>query len=236
MTGKFIVFEGLDGSGKTIQSIHVEKRLKEKGIDVVRVIDPGGTEVGDILRDIVKTKDISNMASLMLFMTSRYELYHNVIKPALDAGKWVISDRFYYSTYVYQGIYQGLEKEFAILKKMMFENIKIDHVFYLDVTPAVSEQRINNRQDMALKDNYDNINLSKKEKMREAYLDLFYTDPSFIYIPADNDEEKVKKDIGGYMTLILNGISDYYLQKTRNWLHSVPLITVKSEYRKNAKN
>jgi dTMP kinase len=112
--GLFITFEGTDGSGKTTQIELLTKYLKEKGYNVINTIEPGGTAIGDKIRDILldrKNKGMSPRTETLLFQASRAELVLKVILPALDSGKIVICDRFYDSTIVYQGMARGLGTE-----------------------------------------------------------------------------------------------------------------------------
>ena len=125
--GLFITFEGLDGSGKTTQIELLKNYLKSKGFDVVTTIEPGGTEIGGKIRNILLDKgnlDMSHKAETFLFLASRAELVSKVIAPALREGKIVICDRFFDSTVVYQGIARGLEEK-QILDMSMWATDKI---------------------------------------------------------------------------------------------------------------
>jgi dTMP kinase len=112
--GLFITFEGTDGSGKTTQIELLTEYLKDKDYQVVNTIEPGGTGLGDKIRNILldrKNAGMSPRAETLLFQASRAELVSKVISPALDSGKIVICDRFYDSTIVYQGMARGLGTE-----------------------------------------------------------------------------------------------------------------------------
>lgn len=112
--GLFITFEGTDGAGKTTQIELLTEYLKEKGYQVVNTIEPGGTALGEKIRNILldrKNAGMSPRAETLLFQASRAELVSKVILPALDSGEIVICDRFYDSTIVYQGMARGLGKE-----------------------------------------------------------------------------------------------------------------------------
>ncbi|MEL7562031.1 dTMP kinase [Dehalogenimonas sp. 4OHTPN] len=107
----FITFEGGEGSGKSTQAGLLAKRLEAQGVSVLLTCEPGGTELGDRISNLLKWGDgisISPIAELMLFNASRAELVSRVIKPALDAGQVVVSDRFADSSLVYQGYGRGL--------------------------------------------------------------------------------------------------------------------------------
>ena len=106
LRGKFIVFDGPDGSGKSTQRELLAKRLEDAGAAVVSCRDPGGTQIGDRIRSVLLDYDLSTMnvnCEALLFMASRAQLLAQIIQPALDAGKTVLCDRFITSTCAYQG-------------------------------------------------------------------------------------------------------------------------------------
>jgi len=109
--GLFITFEGPDGSGKTTQIKLAAHYLQKKGYDVLATVEPGGTPIGEKIRDILldkKNLDMTAKTETLLFLASRAQLVSRVIKPALEENKIVICDRFFDSTIVYQGIARGL--------------------------------------------------------------------------------------------------------------------------------
>ena len=119
MTGKFITFEGGEGCGKSTQIKLLAAALEERGYNVLQVREPGGTVVGERIRDILLAKEstaLDSMAELMLYEAARAQICHVVIRPALDAGKIVLCDRFYDSTIAYQGYGRGLDV--ALIRKL----------------------------------------------------------------------------------------------------------------------
>lgn len=109
MAGKLIVIEGIDGCGKTTQTKILVDRLGSL-VNVLPLREPGGTVLGDLLRKVLVERgevQICTAAETLLFFASRAQLVQEVIKPALDAGAWVVLDRFHLSTWVYQGIVGG---------------------------------------------------------------------------------------------------------------------------------
>jgi len=172
--GLFITFEGLDGSGKTTQIELLNNYLKSKGFDVVTTIEPGGTEIGGKIRNILLDKgnlDMSHKAETFLFLASRAELVSEVIAPALREGKIVICDRFFDSTVVYQGIARGLgEKKILDMSLWATGGIVPDITFLLSVKVSRGKKRI----DTASKKR-DRIELEKdnfKEKIYRGYLSI----------------------------------------------------------------
>src|SRR5438094_8751724 len=111
--GRLIVFEGAEGAGKSTQVRLLADRLVSNGHDVVAVREPGGTVVGDEIRRILldPTSDIVPRTEALLFMASRAQLVEREIRPALDAGSIVLVDRFFLSTYAYQGDGRGLSED-----------------------------------------------------------------------------------------------------------------------------
>ncbi len=150
--GLFIVFEGLDGNGKTTQVRLLQKYLKDKGKDVISTREPGGTPVGEEIREILSNKDysISPLTELFLFEAARAQLTRGVIKPALAQGKIVIADRYYISSLAYQGYGRGIDIGFVNkVNKLATEDLEPDICFYLDIPPRVGLAR-KNREEMPL--------------------------------------------------------------------------------------
>src|SRR4051812_46700756 len=105
----FITFEGVDGSGKTTQAEYLAGWLAEQGHDVILTREPGGTEVGEAVRNLVlHGPDMTPWAEAALYAASRAELVERVIRPALDRGSWVVCDRYIDSSVAYQGVARGL--------------------------------------------------------------------------------------------------------------------------------
>ena len=172
--GLFITFEGLDGSGKTTQIELLNNYLKSKGFDVVTTIEPGGTEIGGKIRNILldnENLDMSHKAETLLFLASRAELVSDVIVPALREGKIVICDRFFDSTVVYQGIARGLgEKKILDMSLWATGGIVPDITFLLSVKVSRGKKRMD-----TVSKKRDRIELEKdnfKKKIYKGYLDI----------------------------------------------------------------
>ncbi len=196
--GLFITFEGLDGSGKTTQIELLKNYLKSKGFDVVTTIEPGGTEIGGKIRNILLDKgnlDMSHKAETFLFLASRAELVSKVIAPALREGKIVICDRFFDSTVVYQGIARGLEEK-QILDMSLWATCKIvpDITFLLSVKVSRGKKRM----DIASKKR-DRIELEKdnfKKKIYKGYLEIARKNKDrIVVIDGEKNMESIFKEI-----------------------------------------
>jgi len=196
--GFFIVFEGLDGSGKSTQVDLLHRALTRDGHQCVITEEPGGTNEGIKIRDILLNPafSICAKAELFLFLADRSEHVDRIIAPALDDGNVVISSRYYYSTLVYQGIARKIA-EMDFLKRMNLyavNHIEPDVVFYLDVSP---EQGLNqvarrNRKETLYR-NGDRIELEGtrfQQRVRDGYLQLAsqYKD-TFVVIAKGGVEE-----------------------------------------------
>ena len=137
---RYLALEGGDGSGKTTVASALADRLQAQGQRVVLVREPGGTDLGERVRDIVlDSEHVDRWAEVFLFAAQRAQLARDVILPALDEGAWVISDRSYYSSIAYQGRARGLgEARVRQINEIGLEGIEPDHVFVLEVDPGTA--------------------------------------------------------------------------------------------------
>lgn len=146
--GIFITFEGTDGSGKTTQIKLVEEYFKVKGYEVVLSREPGGTKVSELIRDLVldpANTEIVPLTEMILYAASRAQHVAQVIKPAVEAGKIVICDRFVDSSYAYQGCGRGVDlKIVADVNRVAIDGMSPDITFFLDIDPEIAiKRRIN---------------------------------------------------------------------------------------------
>lgn len=141
--GAYIAIEGGDGSGKSTVALAVEERLKALGFETVLVREPGSTALGEQIRKLLLDGDhMAPWAEAFLFAAQRAQLASEVIAPALDAGKWVVSDRTYFSSVAYQGAGRGLGTETVrSINETGLEGVEPDHVFVLDIDVEVALSR-----------------------------------------------------------------------------------------------
>lgn len=143
--GLFITFEGLDGSGKSTQMKLAEDYLKSKGLAVVSTLEPGGTPIGEKIRDLLLDRDNFEMcpkAEVFLFLASRAQIVYQVIRPALNQNKIVLCDRFFDSSIAYQGIARGLGAEKILELSLWATEGLVPHLtFLLSVGTPQSEAR-----------------------------------------------------------------------------------------------
>ena len=194
MAGQFITFEGGEGSGKSSQINILKSKLIGKGIDVVCTREPGGTPSAEILRELVTTGEVNKwepMTEALLMFASRYEHIKNLIIPSLENGKWVLCDRFYHSTYAYQGLGHGLGLEkMEALKKISIGEIEPDLVFFLDIDPMEGIKRTMGRH--TNEDRFEKMDISFHTKLRDAFLGFSKTySENSVVINADQEINKI---------------------------------------------
>lgn len=183
MAGRFIVFEGGDGTGKSTQSRLLAQRLTSVGRDVVLTRQPGGTQLGSLIRSIVldpATGDVSPLAETLLYAADKAQHVHEVVAPALDAGKFVVSDRYVDSTIAYQGAGRGLDlAHLERVARWATQDLRPDLTVLLDIDPA---------QAVARKDDKDRLEAAGDDfhrHVRDAFLSLAASDPEhYLVLPA----------------------------------------------------
>ena len=189
----FIVLEGIDGSGKTTQTKLIEKKLKFSAKEAIIVREPGGTSLGELVRNILKTeKDLDPLTQLLLFSSCRRELIHKVIKPALLQNQNIICDRYIYSTLVYQGLAQGLKlADIHNVISLSTDNIVADLIIFIDTPPEIAKSRRINGTD----DTFDNKDLQFFQSLRKGYLEIADKTENWFSIDGTKPISEIEKDI-----------------------------------------
>ena len=199
-TGVLISFEGSEGSGKTTQIARLAKRLQELGRDVISTREPGGTEIGEQIRNIIvhnsKGDEMCAETELLLFAAARAQLVRESIAPALLRGAIVISDRFLDSSTVYQGIGRNLAMgPVNQINRFAVGNVMPHITVVIDVPTDVSLARIRQRAS-DLPDRMERENIDFYEKVREGYLVLAKGMPErFVVIDGTKSEDVIEKQI-----------------------------------------
>lgn len=167
----FITFEGGEGSGKSTQAKLLAEHFKKSGKEVILTREPGGTELAEQIRNLLLgNKEINDpMTELLLLTAARKNHIQNLILPALNEGKIVISDRFLDSTIVYQGYVKKLDIEkIEKISQIAFDGFSPDITFLIDIDPVIGKERIaKNRTET---NHYDQKSIDFHTKIREAYL------------------------------------------------------------------
>jgi dTMP kinase len=178
----FITFEGGEGSGKSVQSRRLYRRLVREGFSALLVREPGGTPLGEAIARWLKWHkgaEISAETELLLFNASRSHLVNKVIRPALSQGKVIVCDRFTDSTLAYQGFGRGLEMARVLeVNSLGTGGLKPDLTFLMDIDPDDGLQR--KRADKA--DRFETEQRSFHQKIRRGYLALAHAEPGRWYI------------------------------------------------------
>ena len=171
----FIVFEGGDGSGKSTQVRSLMRRLRRRGVDVLRTREPGGTRLGQALRTLLKSGEpMTPISELMLFEAARAQLVQQVIKPFLAGGGVVIADRFTSSTMAYQGYGRGLDGELIErLNREATGGLEPDLTVLLDLPVEAALARKSNGS----ADNFDSAPMDFHRKIRRGYSAMAAANP-----------------------------------------------------------
>lgn len=208
LTGKFIVFEGGEGTGKTTQIQLLEQKLKQNGFNVLLTREPGGTNcpIGEKIRQLLKdpeNRDMCPETELFLFLASRAQHVQRVIVPHLQRGDIVISDRFFGSTLAYQHFGRGLFnlEEVKKINNFATGGLEPDLTILLDIDPKTGLDRI---KENIKKDRLDSENLEFHKKVRSGYLSLAKIKPNWGVVAADNRVEIVQAAIWEKVAEILD--------------------------------
>jgi dTMP kinase len=181
MRGHFITFEGGEGSGKSTHAATLAGRLKSLGIDVVLTREPGGSAGAEIIRHILLSgiaKPLGAETEAILFAAARDDHVRSTIEPALEAGKWVISDRFIDSTRVYQGALGKVDaKLIRGLERVTVGAAMPELTFILDVPATVGLARAKTRRGSGAVDRFEAESVDYHENLRKAYRALAENEP-----------------------------------------------------------
>lgn len=167
---RFITLEGGEGVGKTTNLTFIEQYLRGHGLEVIRTREPGGTPLGEKVRSLLlDSTHMDSRAELLLVFAARTQHIADVIRPALDAGHWVLCDRFTDASYAYQGGGRGIESSvIGFLERWVQQGVQPDLTLLLDASPDVGLARARNR---GTADRFESEQLSFFENVRQAYLD-----------------------------------------------------------------
>ena len=197
MKGLFISIEGPDGSGKSTQIENIKKFFEDKSIDIVFTREPGGTPIGERIRDIILDNDFSEMDSMteaMLYAASRAQHVAEVIRPALEQGKVVVCDRFVDSSMAYQGFGRKLGDAVNVINSYAVGECMPDITFLMKLDPNVGKHRIEeNRENQ---DRLEHEKLPFHRRVYKEYLELEKMYPDRIFgIDASMGIDEIKEVI-----------------------------------------
>lgn len=184
MTGKFISIEGIEGAGKSTQLAFIQRYLTEQGKRLIVTREPGGTNLGEQIRTLLLTPTTTGMAvdtELLLMFAARAEHLEQVIKPALERGEWVLSDRFVDATFAYQGGGRGIDlQRITMLSDWALKGLQTDVTFLFDLPVEIGQQRVLSRNQGV--DRFEQEKVDFFQRIRDSYLQRAQQEPNRIKV------------------------------------------------------
>ncbi|MGB6543211.1 MAG: dTMP kinase [Xanthobacteraceae bacterium] len=209
MQGKFITFEGGEGTGKSTHAAMLARHLESLGLGVLLTREPGGSPGAEVIRHVLLSgaaKPFGPEAEAMLFAAARDDHLNCSILPALSAGKWVVCDRFVDSTRVYQGVLGKLDRRLIkALERVSVGRLSPDLTFVLDVPVALGQERTAKRRAGGSPDRFEAEKTEFHETLRQAYLTLAASEPErCVIVDASATKDDVAKRIWATVNSRLN--------------------------------
>lgn len=204
--GKFITLEGGEGAGKSSNIPFIEHYLRERDVDLLMTREPGGTPLSERIREILLDRDEQQMTSnteLLLMFAARAQHLEQVILPALEAGRWVICDRFTDATYAYQGGGRGIpEQRIAVLEQWVQQEFSPDKTLVFDLPVEIGMARAGER---STPDRFEQEAHSFFERVRETYLRRAHAQPQrYAIVDASVSLNEVQQQIAGILDTLLD--------------------------------
>ena len=186
MRGLFITFEGIDGCGKSTQRELLAQQVKHRGFEVVVTREPGGTDIGEGIRQLLVSDasvHIAPATELLLYVAGRAQHVAELIRPSLEAGRIVLSDRYTDSTVAFQGYGRGLDLEMIEqLNRFATAGLVPDLTIVFDLDPALARARLGSRPVGGLLGAFDEQHTDFHERMRAGYLKIAQNEPSRVRV------------------------------------------------------
>lgn len=201
--GRFINLEGIDGAGKSTHLTFIRDWLARHGVDAVFTREPGGTPLGEKVRELLLAVDteVSLDAETLLIFASRQQLLHSVIEPALAAGQWLVSDRFTDSTFAFQGGGRGVPAErIAALEQWVQHGLQPDLTLLFDLPLEVAAERMSKTRQL---DRFEQEKADFHHRAREAYLRRAAGQPRFVVLDASRSIAEIQVDIAACLQRLL---------------------------------
>jgi dTMP kinase len=182
--GRFITFEGGEGAGKSTLIAILYDLLKKKGVDVLKTREPGGSYIGQLIRNVLlerKEIPLGKRAELLLFLADRAQHVEEVILPAIQSGTLVLCDRFTDSTIAYQGIARGIHDDLELFCQFASFQLEPHRTFLLDIDPQIGLERVRKLRSQPL-DRLEEEDLTFHQKVRNAFLQTAQRSPLRIIV------------------------------------------------------
>ncbi|TAN30649.1 MAG: dTMP kinase [Castellaniella sp.] len=201
--GCFITLEGLDGAGKSTHIPWIEQFLRSAGVDLLCTREPGGTPLGEDLRDLLLHRAMDVRTETLLMFAARNEHWQTRIRPALERGQWVLCDRYTDASYAYQGGGRALGSEaIGILEDWVQQSQGPDFTVLFDIPLEVSRERLGKGRGQA--DRFEREGTAFFERTRQAYLERVAADPKrFHVVDAAGTVAEVQADLDGFFQRLL---------------------------------
>lgn len=191
-SAKFITFEGVDGAGKSTHLNWFSETLRQRGVNLKITREPGGTPLGESLRNLLLHEAMHPETEALLMFASRREHIEQVIQPALKLGQWVISDRFSDASFAYQGGGRCVPIEkLELLERWVHPQLQPDLTLLFDIPIEIARQRLSNNASL---DRFEQEQGAFFERVRQAYLNRSQQHPErYVVIQAEQSMDEVKK-------------------------------------------
>lgn len=206
MNGKFISIEGIEGAGKSTQLAFIERYLTQQGKTVVVTREPGGTKLGEQIRELLLAPREEGMAvdsELLLMFAARAEHIEQVIKPAISRGDWVISDRFVDATFAYQGGGRGIPTDrIKQISDWTLKDLQTDMTFLFDLPVELGQQRVISRNGEI--DRFEQEKTNFFQQIRDCYLQRSQQEPERMkVIDASQNISDIESQLSNYLVKLL---------------------------------
>lgn len=203
MTGKFITIEGIDGAGKSSQIAHVVELLRGRGLEVVSTREPGGTHLGEKLRELLLHEPMNLETEALLMFAARREHLAQIIAPALARGAWVVCDRFTDATFAYQGGGRGLDADkIAQLERWVHGDLQPDLTLVFDLAPEVAAARLARAGNAP--DKFEREQADFFARVRAAYRARAAGDPARVrLVDADRAPRAIRAEVEALVAALL---------------------------------
>ena len=203
--GLFITFEGVEGAGKTTNIAYIAEKIQQAGHQILLTREPGGTTIGEVIREILISKDLPEMhhdTELLLMFAARAEHIQRKIIPAIKQGKWVLCDRFTDATYAYQGAGRGIEKQqISTLENLVQGSLRPDYTFLFDLDADVGLARAQSRGET---DRFEQQHIDFFNRVRDQYLKMAKADQArYRIVNAQHDLATVQQQINEILKELL---------------------------------
>jgi dTMP kinase len=203
--GRFITLEGVDGAGKSTHAPWIAEAIRARGFSVTATREPGGTPLGERLRDLLLRMPMTHDTEALLMFAARREHVEQVIRPALARGDWIVCDRFTDATYAYQGGGHGVSRvRIAELEHFVHPDCQPDLTLLFDVPLAVSRQRLQRAQAAGhTLDKFESEQQDFFARVRDAYLERAAAEPARFRVV---DSSRPVPDVRAELSAVLDGL------------------------------